>query len=80
MTDELPTLRLRLAEAELARHKLLTGNKRIRLMHSGAGVSTSADFSQADVGKLAEYIDELKSRIATLTGEDAGGRRAFSFY
>lgn len=80
MTDELTTLRQRLAEAEDTKHKLVLGNKRIRLMHSGGGTSSSADFATPEVEKVDAYIAQLKARIEALTCQDGGGHRAFSYF
>lgn len=78
MADDLPTLRLRLADAQLAKHKLLTGQMRVRLMHVGGSTTASADFAKPDLPQLEAYIRELLDRIAALTGEVRTGHRAFS--
>lgn len=67
MTD-LTTLRQRLADAETARHKLLTGSMRERISRGGTDIT----YTRADIGKLERYIAELQSDIARAEG---GGPR-----
>lgn len=64
MLMDLPTLRLRLAEAQMARHQLLTGSKRERISRGG----TEITYTRADIGKLERYIAELQSDIARAEG------------
>lgn len=63
MTD-LTTLRQRLADAETARHKLLTGSMRERISRGGTDIT----YTRADIGKLERYIAELQSDIARAEG------------
>ncbi|WP_297576215.1 gpW family head-tail joining protein [uncultured Deefgea sp.] len=73
MTD-LSTLRLRLVEAENARHKLLTGSLRERINRTG----TEITYSRADIDKLERYISTLKGEIAVASG--GAGRRVMQQY
>lgn len=66
MTDT-ATLRSRLAEAETALHRLLTGTKVVSVK-TDAGETT---YSAADSAGLRAYIAELKGQL----GETAGTRR-----
>jgi hypothetical protein len=67
---DLPTLQARLADAELAEHKLLTGQQRVSVSF-GSGKSVS--YTQATLADLRAYITRLREEIATLTG--TGSRR-----
>lgn len=62
MATDIPTLRLRLAEAELARHKLQTGSLEVELIKGDRTVKFSLlGVNGAD--KLAAYIEELKRQL-----------------
>jgi len=74
--SDLPTLKLRLAEAELAKHKLLMGEKTVMLSYSAEG-QHSTQYHQTSIPQLSAYINELKDRIARLEG--VGGRRPMYF-
>jgi hypothetical protein len=56
-----------LAEAKLARHKLLTGSKEQSVSYGGKAVS----FSQADAYQLDAYIADLERQIAEANGKPA---------
>ncbi len=63
MTD-LVTLQSWLAEAETARHKLLTGSLRQTVRYNG---DKEVTFAKTDLAALDGYITSLKARIAQLT-------------
>jgi len=73
---DLATLELRLAEAELAKHKLAIGEKVVLLSYSAEGTNTR-QFNQASLPLLSAYIAELKAEIARAKG--VGGRRPIYF-
>jgi hypothetical protein len=68
MTDLL-TLQNRLAEAENARHQLLTGSREVTVSLHGFGSTT---YTQASISALDKYIGELRGQIAR---ESGGPRR-----
>lgn len=63
--EELLQKKLRLAEAEMALHKLLTGSKE-QSVQFGAGKSVA--YTQANISELRRYINELKDEIAVAEG------------
>lgn len=69
---DLATLELRLAEAELAKHKLAIGEKVVLLSYSAEG-SNTRQFNQASLPQLNAYIAELKSEIARAKGVSTRG-------
>ena len=74
MTTSLATLRIRLAEAEEALHRLATGKGVQSLSHTIAGTN-AVTYTAADMGKLQTYIAQLEAKIALQTG--IGRRRCF---
>lgn len=72
-TVDCPTLRLRLAEAELALHKLLTGSKAQTVTF---GPSKSTTFTPATASDLRRYIGDLKDQLASCCGEGTPAPRA----
>lgn len=62
---ELLEKKLRLAEAEMALHKILTGSKE-QSVSFGAGKSVA--YTQANISELRRYINELKDEIAVAEG------------
>lgn len=68
---DLATLQTRLLEAELAYHKLATGSKQVEVQHG----DMKTKYSEADLGKLQAYINQLKAEIAQLGGAGSGLRR-----
>jgi ABC-type phosphate transport system substrate-binding protein len=64
MTDML-TLQNRLAEAESARHQLLTGTREVTVSLQGLGSTT---YTPATAAVLDKYIGELRGQIAKLSG------------
>jgi len=74
MATDVPTLQLRLAEAELARHKLAMGASEIDI---GKGDRT-VKYNAASMPALLAYISELKSQLVqagALSAEASGRRR-----
>ncbi|MBP0439910.1 gpW family head-tail joining protein [Tianweitania sediminis] len=67
MMADLATLELRLAEAELAKHKLALGEKVVLLSYSAEGTNTR-QFNQASLPLLNTYISELKAEITRAKG------------
>lgn len=62
---DLVTLQGYLAEAQVAKHKLMTGTKETSVSYEGKSVS----FSQTDVFRLDAYIADLTRQIGALTGQ-----------
>ena len=67
------TLQLRLAEAELAYHKLMTGTSSVQVQQDDMQVT----FNIASVDRLRNYIADLKSQLASagVLDSTAIGRR-----
>lgn len=63
-------LRTRLAEAEVAYHKLMIGEKEVSISVGNFGSTT---YNQASINKLEAYISNLKSQISKAQGYS--GRR-----
>jgi hypothetical protein len=64
---DLATLQARLAEAETAKHELLTGKRVQVVARDGRRIEyTNSSYSLA---QLDTYISELQTQIATLTGD-----------
>lgn len=61
---DLATLQTWLTEAELAYHKLATGSQEEAVQHDGMSLT----YTRADLGRLKNYIGDLKSQIAAITG------------
>lgn len=53
-----------LAEAELARHNLLTGQQHASVTSEGF----AATYSKQDIGRLEAYIEKLRTEIDTEEG------------
>ena len=66
---DLATLEARLAEAETARHQLVTGSREVTVTVYGFGATT---YTQANLRDLDTYISDLRGQIARLKG---GARR-----
>jgi len=62
---DLPTLRFRLAEAELALHKLTVGKLIVEIDVEGKGGSKYTAANRAD---LEAYVGDLKRQVAALEG------------
>lgn len=71
MTDT-ATLQQRLAEAETALHKLLTGTKVVSVK-TEAGETTYRSYV-SDVANLRAYIAELRGQLGQTTGRRRGTR------
>ncbi len=61
MAIDIETLRTRLAEAEVAYHKLLIGEKEVSVSVGNFGSTT---YNQTSRSALEAYISSLKSQIA----------------
>ncbi len=72
---ETATIEARLAEAEAALHKLLTGAQLVELRHSAGAVSRTGIFTPTTVGELRAYIADLKRQLGLPTGRRAIGIR-----
>ena len=62
---DITVLRERLAEAESALHRLMTGSLEVTVSVGGYGATT---YAQTDIKQLKTYIGQLKSDIAALEG------------
>lgn len=71
MTDT-ATLQTWLAEAEVARHKLVTGAAVASVSYEGKGQVT---YSKADLDKLDAYIASLRSQLSAADGTPTTRRR-----
>lgn len=67
---DIPQIKLRLAEAELAYHQLQTGKKVATVTF---GPSKSVSYTAANMTDLLRYINDLKDKIADCEGRK--GRR-----
>ncbi len=74
--SDLPTLKLRLAEAELSKHQMRQGKQKTMASASAEGGGNSAQWAPADPVELDIYIAQLKNEIAVLEG----GPRRQAFY
>jgi len=70
MTTDTATLEQRLAEAEDARHWLLTGRQTVTVQASGDKQIT---YARTELRQLDAYIAELKRRLGQSTGRRAVG-------
>lgn len=68
---DLATLQARLAEAEAAYHKLVTGTKTVEIQHG----EMRQKYTETTMANLRAYIDELESKIEALGGTEVGQRR-----
>lgn len=70
---DVATLQLRLAEAEVAYHKLQTGAAKVSVQQDDMQVT----FNLASIDRLRTYIAELKSQLAAAGAVDGStiGRR-----
>lgn len=69
--SDLATLQSRLAEAESAYHRLLTGS-----LEESIGLGDmQVRYTRADVDKLAGYVSALRAEVADLGGTGTGNRR-----
>lgn len=72
-TVDCSALRIQLAEAQNALHKLLTGTQAQTV---NFGPSKSATFTAANIDQLRRYIDEMKQQLASCCGEGDATPRA----
>lgn len=72
MVIDIETLRIRLAEAEEAYHKLLIGEKEVSVSVGNFGSTT---YNQTSRLALEAYISSLKSQIAAAEGTTVLKRR-----
>ena len=72
MAIDKETLKIRLAEAEEAYHKLMIGVKEISVNVGNFG---SVSYNQTNTAELAAYISNLKSQLAIAEGKSLGKRR-----
>lgn len=66
--NDLPELELRLAEAKVGLHKILTGKSKIYVAYTAGGMH-SASYQQASVPELRKYILEMQAEVAMLKGD-----------
>lgn len=74
--EDLTTLKLRLAEAEAAFHKLQLGQQRVSVTF---GPSKSVSYTAANISELRRYIADLKDQIAACEGRLRRGIVRFTF-
>ena len=72
MAIDKETLKIRLAEAEEAYHKLMIGVKEVSVNVGNFG---SVSYNQTNRVELATYISNLKSQLAIVEGKPFGKRR-----
>ena len=72
MAIDKETLKIRLAEAEEAYHKLMIGAKEVSVNVGNFG---SVSYNQTRRADLAAYISNLKSQLAIAEGQPFGTRR-----
>ncbi|MBE6462534.1 MAG: hypothetical protein E7005_02100 [Alphaproteobacteria bacterium] len=72
MVIDKETLKIRLAEAEEAYHKLLIGAKEVSVNVGNFG---SVTYNQTSRAALESYISSLKSQIAAAEGKTTSSRR-----
>jgi hypothetical protein len=65
MTETLLELESRLIQAKEARHRLLTGTQEVSVNMHGYGATT---YSEANVERLENYINEMELEVARQTG------------
>lgn len=76
MSEDLTTLKMRLAEAEAAYHKLQLGQQRASVSF---GPSKSVSYTQANISELRRYINDLKDQIAACEGKKRRSIVRFTF-
>lgn len=72
--SDLATLQTRLAEAEAAYHRLMTGSLEESVSFNGRSVG----YKPTEAPKLQSYIADLKNQIAALSGATSARRRAIT--
>lgn len=69
-TAQITALRAKIAEAELAYHQLMLGDKATMV---GFGTNRQTEWARAKPAELQGYIAQLKGELATLLGEQRRG-------
>jgi len=64
-------LQMRLTEAELALHRLMTGTQTETVRYGEKLVT----YTKANVDALSRYITDLRGQLAASTGQAVAGRR-----
>ena len=72
MAIDKETLKIRLAEAEEAYHKLMIGAKEVSVNVGNFG---SVSYNQTSRAELAAYISNLKSQLAIVEGKKLERRK-----
>lgn len=72
-TVDCSALRIQLAEAQNALHKLITGGQAQTVTF---GPSKSATFTPANIEQLRRYIGDMKEQLASCCGEGDAAPRA----
>lgn len=75
MTD-CATKKLWLAEAELALHKLLTGQAEVTVTF---GSGKSVTYTQANIAQLKDYIADLQAQVDACDGKEPARRGPIRF-
>lgn len=75
MTD-CATKRLWLAEAELALHQLLTGQREVKLTF---GTAKGVEYNQTNIRELRAYVDTLREQVRECDGQQSGRRGPVRF-
>lgn len=63
--QEIIAQKLKISEAESALHRLLLGDKEVRVTF---GQSRSTQWNEAKIPELRRYINELKDQLAIMEG------------
>ena len=79
MSETVEELQLKLAEARVAYHKLMTGTQSQSVSMASQYNNRSQTFTQASVDELRRYINDLESQIAVLQGSTTNIRRPVRF-
>ena len=75
MTD-CATKRLWMAEAELALHQLLTGQREVKLTF---GTAKGVEYNQTNISELRAYIATLTEQVRECDGQPSGRRGPVRF-
>lgn len=68
--EEIIAQKLKISEAEAALHRLLLGDKEVRVTF---GQSRSTQWSEAKIPDLRRYINELKDQLSAMEGRRGRG-------
>jgi hypothetical protein len=69
-SEEITAQRLKISEAETALHRLMLGDKEVRVTF---GQSRSTQWNEAKIPDLRRYINELKDQLAAMEGRRGRG-------